>query len=142
MEYRTENLQNYFRTAYSYQDLVDVLAHAEDGKLSYTSCSCIVAAPTANHGLLGVGEYCELRLEHLEAARALPYALAAEEEFNNLGNPRDGLTPWSDELRRQRVIPLIRAEILRRDGLKAQSTVQILDAEREMEVVAGSSYLK
>src|SRR6185369_7170514 len=81
VEYRTENLQNYFRTAYSYQDLVDVLAHAEDGKLSYTSCSCIVAAPTANHGLLGVGEYCELRLEHLEAARALPYALAAEEEF-------------------------------------------------------------
>jgi hypothetical protein len=134
MQYPTENIQNYLRTAYSYEDLVAQLAHAEDGELSYASCSCLIAAPTGHHALLRVGEYCEQRLEHLAAARALPYALAAEEEFNNLGNPGDGLTPWTDELRRQRVIPLIRAEILRRDGLKAQSTVQILDAEREMTV--------
>jgi hypothetical protein len=54
--------------------------------------------------------------DHLNRARKLPFARDAEDEFCDLGgNNRD---------RRQAIIPLIRAEIARRDSLKLTETAE------------------
>jgi hypothetical protein len=127
---KTENIQQFLRTAYTYEGLVALLAHAEDGKLSFTSCTCLIGSVNPGHALMAAGEYCAG--SHLEESRKIEFAEAAEEEFKQLGDPGDGLTPWSDELRRERIIPLICTEILRRES--AQSTANILDTAEPVEV--------
>ncbi len=124
-ELQTKNIQNFLRTAYSDEGLAALLAHAEDGKLSYTSCTCLIGSVNPGHALLPAGGYCE-DIWHLYIVRALPFAKEAEAEFDKLGDPGDGLTPWSDELRRERVLPLIQAEISRRGNERIQFSANIL----------------
>lgn len=124
MQLKTGNIQKWLETLPEV-NLAALRAHCEDGKLSFSSCSCLIGSRTAQHALGTIGEYCEEDTVHLEVARSMPYGLNAEAEFDALGNPGDGITPPSDDLRRERLMPLIVAEQERR----AQSTTGILDAE-------------
>lgn len=115
---QVENIRFYLAFAYSDEQLAALLAHAESGKLGYRCCCCFVGIPTAPHPLQAADVSREEMLsrvgsEHVWKARKLPFANKAESEFLHLGP--------TDELRRERLLPLIREEMDRRlnGGVKA-----------------------
>lgn len=89
-----------------------VLAHAEDGKLAYMSCCCLIGCFTADHALRPSYEI-ELPHDtgHLFKAKKMPHGKAAEAQFNRLWKGNDG-----DAIRRHRIIPLLRYELRRRES--------------------------
>lgn len=92
------------------------------GILSYMSCSCLIGLRTAPHPPIGIGNYCDECLIHIRRARILPFAEEAEHEFCKLGY--DGIRPPSDALRRERLKPLVLAEISRR----GMASIEVLAA--------------
>jgi hypothetical protein len=116
--------------SYTDQQLAALLAHAQDGKLSFCSCCCLIGITNAPHALRGyIPEFeqgCVLPpgSTHHQAVRMLSELAAdTEQEFAALGT--------SDEERRAAIIPLIEAEIQRRDQ---KSSIA--------EVIAGASVLQ
>ena len=99
--------------------LAMLLAHAQDGKLSYHSCCCLIGVRTAEHVLKSCGDV--LAPTHYFDARALPMAANAEAAFEMIGYDRR-LLPCAfldrDRLRRTRVIPIIKAIIRQRDRVR------------------------
>jgi len=102
---------------YTTERLAAYLAHAQDGKVFYSSCCCFVGGATADHALRG---RCDTNdYGHYQAARNLPGADRAEAAFFDLGRPQYkhpiGTDGVKDEAQRRRVlIPMIKAELRRR----------------------------
>lgn len=134
MHLETGNIVKFLQTAYTDENLAALLAHAQDGKLAYTSCCCPAGLPSAGHALKGTGEYAveEHQAHPLDIASRHTATLAwlVSDEYCDLGQVGDGITPPSDALRRERLLPLIRAEQDRR----AQSSTAILDSREAVEV--------
>lgn len=135
---KTEAIERYLREQYSDEKLAALLAHAEDGKLAYRSCCCLVGAVNADHPLVGKIEERDWGFDssivHLAIARRLEGAYEAENEFHNLGVDIDCLVNGNpDAQRRSAVIPLIRAEIARRDKMRE---VQQTEPASELETAA------
>ncbi len=108
---KTENIVKFLQTAYTDEKLAALLAHAQDGKLAYNSCCCFIGVATADHALeIGRDKrgahYPTPDVIHIHRAKELPFADAAEYEFYGLG--------LTDEKRREKLIPLILAEMERR----------------------------
>jgi hypothetical protein len=102
---------------YTTEGLTAYLAHAQDGKVFYSSCCCFVGGATADHALQGRCDTNDYR--HYQAAKNLPGADRAEAAFFDLGRPHykypigtDGLK--ADAQRRRVLIPMIKAELRRR----------------------------
>jgi hypothetical protein len=99
---------------YTTEKLTAYLAHAQDGKVFYSSCCCFIGGATADHALRG---RCEMNnYKHYTAAKNLPGADAAEAAFFDLGRPQykypiatDGLK--DDAQRRRILIPMIKTEL-------------------------------
>jgi len=109
-------VRQFLRTAYSDERLAWLLAHAQSGKLSYQSCCCLIGVPTADHSLCGKVDLSKSTPRHYELARMLPGAKEAEMAFWELGYVGGSrLHKSSDDLRRRRLIPMIRAVIRARD---------------------------
>lgn len=106
--------------------LAALLAHAQSGKLVFTSCCCFIGSLTADHALCGA---TSLRViansDHYLAAKAAPFASEAESVYLNF-SPPCMLVPGeiADAERRRRVIPFIRAEIWRRDKRRAKMAAE------------------
>lgn len=115
-------LARYMRHHYSDADLSALLAHAEDGKLSYFSCCCFIGVPTADHALRGMIEGSAASQAHYRKAEMLPDANDAELAFNALCGRGFG-ADWAaqDARRRELLIPLIRAEMDRREKERSSS---------------------
>jgi hypothetical protein len=102
---------------YTTERLAAYLAHAQDGKVFYTSCCCFVGGATADHALQG---RCDTNdYTHYRAAKLLPGADRAEAAFFDLGRPqyKYPIAPDSlkDDFQRRRVlIPMMKAELRRR----------------------------
>lgn len=110
-------IRYFLQCNYSDERLAMLLAHAQSGRLAYNSCCCFVGVATANHGALaskGTPEY-GMDLGHLSDALALPGGVNAELAYRYFGG-----FDSSDEVRRRRLIPMIRAEIWRRDRMAQQ----------------------
>ena len=112
----TANIVTFLRTAYTDENLAALLAHAQDEKLSFFSCCCFIGVTNAPHALRGyVPEFPQGRAlpagstHHQFVRLHSELAADAEEEFFFLGT--------SDAERRERLIPLIEAEIARREGV-------------------------
>jgi hypothetical protein len=104
--------------AYADENLAALLAHAEEGRLSFVSCCCLTGIPTADHALVGkqipVGDHFE------EALRVLPNAGEANAAFALFfDDPTPTGEGW-DAQRRAKLIPLIKAEFERRARLRAE----------------------
>lgn len=122
----SEAIKNFLQTAYSDEKLAALLAHAEDGKLAYYSCCCFIGAATADHPLQGKNEIPD----DSHTSDLLPYANEAETEYVRLGN--------DDAERRAKLIPMIRAEMTRRDAQRIQDagdTMGITPVEEALRVV-------
>jgi len=109
-----ENISRFLETNYNDEQLAALLAHAENGRLSYNSCCCLVGIPLATHALRGENEYDFDGEPHLERGRELPWAKEAESEFALLG---------PDRTRRRILMPLVLAEMERRERKKAGDRV-------------------
>lgn len=117
-------IKRYLQEAYTDERLAQLLAHTEDGKLSYNSCCCLIGAATANHALKAASS--NYGGEHYAAAKTLDgkingyekfapysafYKLSAEVAYHQLAA--------TDEGRRAALLPMIREEIERRDGVRS-----------------------
>lgn len=106
---------------YTDERLVALLAHARDGKLHYVSCCCFIGIATADHALRErncVGD----EAGHYWRAQDLPGAFEAERAFYLLGKKNFSLL--DNALRTRLIIPLIRAEMRRRELARATETEQ------------------
>jgi hypothetical protein len=126
-----QDIRAFLRVAYTDEQLCALLAHAQSGRLVYFSCCCLIGIPTAKHPLKGKTEYYGYP-DHSEVFRGNDEGIASL-AFSRLGSDESGYI-FSDELRRRRIIPIVRAEIHRRDKLRQQST---LESETKMERTDG-----
>lgn len=123
----TETIERFLQTEYTDEKLAALLAHAEDGKLSFFSCCCFAGIPSATHTLQGERMhliYAGLNQGHHEVDGNL---------FSKMSSAYSALAV-SDEESRAKLIPLIRAEIARRDSLKQEFSASDLT---EMSVLSG-----
>ena len=119
-------IRQFLRTSYSDERLSWLLAHAESGKLAYQSCCCLIGVATADHPLCGKADLSQSTPRHYELARMLPGAKEAEMAYWELGYVGGSrLHKSSDELRRRRLIPMVRAVIRARDRA-ARETAQLV----------------
>lgn len=116
-----EIISDYLRVAYTDERLAMLLAHAEDGKLSFNSCCCLIGVTTVDHALTGYQEPCPQGraygdATHLTMARGREGSPGdvAEDAFCDLGD--------NDARRRERIIPLIKAEMERRERQRSESS--------------------
>lgn len=101
-----------FFVNYSDEKLASLLAHAQSNKLAWHSCCCFVGVATATHPLKG-------RLSvhrHLEDARQLPYGHLADSAYFFLAG--------TDEKRRRILIPMIKAEMKRREAIRKKEELK------------------
>lgn len=126
-----EAIRNFMRTFYSDQNLASLLAFARDGKLQFQSCCCFIGIPTATHSLRQ--KPLSWETQHYLEAKELPGANSAEHAFMMLGGPPE--VPWgdferflnspqADAKRRRILIPMVRAEMKRRDFIRASTGIR------------------
>jgi hypothetical protein len=118
---------------YTTERLTAYLAHAQDGKVVYSSCCCFIGGATADHALRDRCDTNDHR--HYQAAKNLPGADLAEAAFFDLGRPhyKDpvGMDGLKDDAQRRRVlIPMIKAELWRR-----AKQPQMIESNREYTLV-------
>lgn len=111
-------IRAFMQAQYTDERLAQLLCHARDGKLSYASCCCFIGVSTADHALQSWQEDPDVAQPHIRVARSLPLAHVAEVAF------RDLVKTWwiegdSDLCRQRILIPMIRAEMKRREKLRA-----------------------
>ena len=94
------------KTSYSDERLAMLLAHAQEGRLQHHSCCCFAGIPSVTHSL--VAGWCAHPEKDPEYDISVSYA------YNRLAYT-NGLIENDDEVRRRLIIPMIRAEIKRRD---------------------------
>ncbi|HEX3156761.1 MAG TPA: hypothetical protein VHV32_19185 [Candidatus Angelobacter sp.] len=129
----TENIVKFLQTAYTDEKLAALLAHAQDGKLSYRSCCCLVGLASAEHPFKQIDEFAvEEHFSHpLDFGRhESPDAWAISDAYCVLGK--------DDAERRERLIPLILAEMERRE-LAEQYRLEELAAAEEGEAIEASN---
>ncbi len=112
----------FLRTAYSDERLVWLLAHARSGSLSYRSCCCLVGVATADHALQGkalptaLAPWLAPSGSHYAFAKTFLGANEAERAYYHMGYVgKSGFFSSRDAERRRRLIPLVRAEMRRRE---------------------------
>lgn len=112
-------IRQFMRDNYTDERLAMLLAHAQSGKLAYYTCCCFIGVATANHVLQGSRELPGYlgggHGSHLDAARLLPGGNEAEDAFSELSDSEPWFDTWNGEQARRRLIPIIKAEIRRRD---------------------------
>lgn len=122
----------FLRTAYSDERLLWLLVHARSGKLSYRSCCCLVGIVTADHALQEKMASAELDRSHYVFAKTFLGADEAELAYYYLGHiGRPWLLCGADAQRRHRLIPMIRAEMRRRERQRAQREAEEAAAATE-----------
>lgn len=113
-----QQIRSFIREHYTDQRLVEVLAFAQDGKFEFNSCCCLIGAATADElGHRGVAKNVG---QHYELAGLLSGAEQAEYSFCNLGfaGGHSFIGGPIKNLRKRRIIPILRAEIRRRERIK------------------------
>lgn len=109
-----EIISDFMRQHYTDEKLVALLAHAEDGKLSFLSCCCFAGVPSAVHALAGANDnYLDMEGHNAAMEEALPWF--------QMSDTYEALGP-DDSQRRGRLVPLIRAEIERRERERSESS--------------------
>jgi hypothetical protein len=109
-------IRQYLRTAYTDERLAWLLAHARSGKLMYRSCCCLIGAATADHPLQARTDVNVSSAEHYHLARKFVGAREAEQAYWELGYRGESRSVQSsDEIRRRRLIPMIRSEMWQRE---------------------------
>jgi hypothetical protein len=108
-----QTIRNFMQKHYSDERLTMLLAHAQDGKLRFYSCCCLAMTPFVNHGL--IEGWCD---EPGKCGKYEYFQVTVSRAFNRIGWHR---SDDADRTRRRILIPMIRAEMKRREVLKSQT---------------------
>lgn len=117
MDTNEQVISEFMQRHYSDERLAWLLAHTEDGLLSYNSCCCFIGIAVVSDEAL-CGAFCGCfpsPLAPVSRARLLLGGRDAEDAFRMLGA--------GDEKRRAKLIPLIRSEMARRESSRSQTEV-------------------
>jgi hypothetical protein len=115
-----EIISEFLRAAYTDERLAMLLAHCEDGKLVHQSCCCVLGIPTADHALRG--RTTEWRQSHY---------FKASDRFGTEAGVAFVRLAETDAERRTKLIPLVHAEIKRRDEIAlAESAEKVFQTVR------------
>lgn len=116
-----QEIRSFMQDNYTDSRLAELLAHAQDGKLAFESCCCFIGVCTADHELHGEGSSSSdhyIVAKDLDKPRYYPgsdypaYMGRAEYAYFQLA--------YKDDTKRQRIlVPMIRAEMKRRDRARA-----------------------
>jgi len=124
LEHRAKKqaIRSFLQNHYTDERLTMLLAHAQSGRLEMYSCCCFIGTLTADHALRGKGT---ITSDHLQVARLLSGASEAETAFGLLceNGAKVGFYNHSEQSnakRRRILIPIIRAEMRRRDTARKQ----------------------
>lgn len=116
---RKQTIRQYLRVRYTDERAAWLLEHARQGKLAYMSCCCFIGIPSADHALRGtwsddrsLGRDDE---HYLNAIKSVGAELA-QKAFRFLGT--------NDEGRRRILIPIVKAELRRRDRARQAQQIQ------------------
>lgn len=113
---RKQILRQFMRDHYNDERLAMLLAHAQEGKLRYDSCCCFIGIPTSDHALLSGYGNTVGGANHYFVGKALTGAFFAEVAFCQMGRGMECSTHEErDAMRRRILIPMIHAEMRRRD---------------------------
>ncbi len=111
-----QTIRDYFRTAYSDDQLAEFLDYTRAGKLRFMSCCCVAGFVTRTKEMAPL-ELDESMNEHAKGLHILglpnPRLNRVSDAFSLLGHPAVRETD-RDALRRRILIPMILAEIRRR----------------------------
>lgn len=111
-------IRAFMQANYSDERLAMLLAHAQEGKLAFDSCCCFIGIPSAPHALASNGERAQPEPTHHRVyGNLLRGAREAEKAFNYLGVGKSWSYSLMDAKRRRILIPMIRAEMRRRERL-------------------------
>jgi hypothetical protein len=127
MDYREikKHLRSYLRTAYNDERLATLLAHARDEKLSFYSCCCFIGLPTAKHALKGYIGSGYLTEPHYQTAKGSYGADMAEYAYCQIGWKLARTHASEEAARRRFLIPLVRAEMKRRELLRKEAQMDL-----------------
>ena len=132
---RKRAIRAFMQAHYTDEKLAQLLAHAQDGKLDYSSCCCFIGVATANHTLGTGDDFGSDRggMGHYIEAKRLSGAALAEKAFAYLweSNYWDSKNRECRTLRQRRnaiLIPMIRAEQKRRSLLRASQDYEVQEA--------------
>lgn len=125
---RKGHIRAFMQAHYTDERLAQLLCHAKDGKLAYNSCCCFIGIPTANHPLQpaykqqleDVGGFVCGTIHSRWSRLHLMGAAMAEKAFQNIG--------FGDESMRRILIPMVRAEMKRRELLRQPAAVESTEA--------------
>ncbi len=129
-------IRAFMQRNYTDERLAQLLAHARDGKLAYFSCCCFIGVATADHALRGdfgdpfAGFETPGDNPHYPAAKQLPGAIAAEFAFQSLST-----CDYDDSMRRRILIPIIRAEMRRREKIRSTQPYAEQTAHEDQESI-------
>lgn len=112
------HIRAFMQAHYTDERLAQLLAHAQEGKLRFASCCCFIGIVTADHALRST--LLDVQENHYDAAFRLPAAEMAESAFRMLWRSSTDCTEVShrserDAVRGRILIPMVRAEMRRRD---------------------------
>lgn len=111
-------VSEFLSSVYTDEKLAALLAHAQDGKLAFISCCCFAGVPSAVHALCAWNEnFLDLEGHDPVIDSALPW-FEMSDAFGALGP--------DDHARRERIIPLIQAEMDRRESEGSESSSKSL----------------
>ncbi len=117
-----------FLSNFSDERLAALLAHAQDGKLAFYSCCCLIGSATADHALRPRTVFWRNsagKEEHYLHAHELAGSEDAEKAYGS--GLLAGSVAWSeskrDAIRRARLIPILKVELRRRERLRQSSQV-------------------
>ncbi len=113
------------RVHYTDERLAQLLAHAQDGKLAYNSCCCFVGIafwPGDHPFALNMERMGHINPTHESDGKAASGGQKAEDAYNSLWVP-GRFEEDMDAKRRRILIPMIRAEMRRRERLKKSEVI-------------------
>lgn len=117
------HIRSFMQAHYSDERLAEVLAFCQDGKFGYVSCCCFIGAANAQHALRENYTPMEDGSDsHLDQARMLDGGMLAEAAFFHLADEAIGIDYHAT--RRRILIPMIRAEMRRRERVKILAPVE------------------
>ncbi len=118
---RKQHIRAFMQVHYTDERLAQILAHAQDGRLAYTSCCCLIGARTAQHALQGKNDNWRQYSGHESPHTTI--SGHASSAYCDLHNGLAGFFGDRDKVRRRILIPMIRAEMRRRERLKKSEVI-------------------
>jgi hypothetical protein len=123
LHFDKQPVRDFLRNYYTDARLAELLAHLQDGKFNYSSCCCFIGCATSDHELQTIDRmnmsFHGTWGDHLNEARRLSGADSAECAVLCMGNGDD--KPRGNARRSRILIPMVRAEMKRRERTRQQS---------------------